>query len=593
MSVQKEPACERLLRRPGLAALGCGLLTVVLTWPLAARLGSALPAGAVDLWQNVWNFWWWDTALREGRSPFWTPYLFHPTGVELVFHTHSLFNMLALPVVRLVGPEAAYGLCVLFSTWLTAFGGYLLARELTGSARAGLLAGLVFAFFPHRLEQTLEHLNLFSTQFLPLTLWAFVRLARKGGRSTACVLGLFFALNALCDWQLALMLTLLLAVVALVALLRPSRPRAAFARDLTVAGAVATLLTLPAAWPLLSGMATGAHHQKAPEEKGIDATFLLRPHFHHPLWGRLTREGYATERAYGSAGFVSYLGVVPLALAGVALARRAPGSGTWSGIFVASLVLALGAHPWWRGRLVENITLPFAVFQHVPLLSLLRVANRFLIPAGLALGVLAALGWMGLRRRSDARFAWVFTLVALDYLWLPYPLRTDTLSPFYGSLREGSPPGAVLDIPLTWLTVAGHNMRAQIVHGRPIAGGYVTVLAPEPLRAIRYEPALADLAGLAPKLERPLDRERLVALGFGVAVLHKDRTRGFADRMRVASDPEDLFADRIAGRVGLMSEARFREARRRFVEACGAPLYEDEKLAAFDLHHAGSGRSAR
>lgn len=564
----------------------------MLTWPLAARIGSAVPAGSYDLWQNVWNFWWWDTALEQGLSPLWTPYLFHPTGVELVFHTHSPFNMLALPVARLAGPEAAYGVCVLVSTWLSAFGAYLLARELTGSARGGLLAGLVFAFFPHRLDQTLEHLNLFSTQFLPLALWAFFRLARAGGGSRVLALGLFFASNALCDWHLALKLTLLLAVVGAATWLRPPRPRRAIARDLALAGAVATLLTLAPAWPLLRGMAAGTRYQKPPVERGVDAAFLLRPHFHHPLWGRFTREAYA-ERRSEPAGFVSYLGVAPLALAGLALARRSRGSGLWAGVFLGSLLLALGAHPRWEGRTVEGVTLPFALLQQVPFLDLLRVANRFLIPAGLALSVLSALGWAALRRRSDARFAAVLALVVLDYLSLPYPLRDDRLSPLHARLRDGGPPGAVLDIPFVVGPASLENLRAQTLHERPIAGGYVSVLGRGPLRAIRREPALADLFGLEPALERPLDRERLVALGFGVAVLHKDRRRGLVRRTLESLDPGDLYGARIATRPGLIADARLGEARRRFEAACGPPFYEDETVAAFDLRRGSSDHSAR
>jgi hypothetical protein len=568
--------CERVLARPAVAALVCLLLTVLLTWPLAARLDSALPAGAGDLWQNLWNFWWWDRALREGLSPWWTPYLFHPGGADLAFHTHSPLNMLLF--ARWLEPETAYGAAVLVSSWLSAFGAYLLARELTGSARAGLVAGLVFAFFPHRMEQTLEHLNLFSTQFLPLTLWAFFAHARRGGGGLVLALGACFAANALCDWQLAIQLTGLLALLALVAWLRPVRPRAALARDWALAGALAVLLTLPAAWPLLRGIQEGAPYQKPAVEKGADLAFLLRPHFHHPLWGELTREAYLERRGYASAGFVSYLGVVPLALAGLAVARRRAGGVLWAGIFLGSLLLALGAHPRVEGRLLEEVTLPFAWLRELPVLGTLRVANRFLTPAGLALAVLAAHGFVALARRSDARFALVLGLVALDYLWLPYPLRERDASPLLARLREAGPPGAVIDIPFTVGPAAGSDMVAQTVHGRPIAGGYPSVPSPAILAALEREPALADLQGIQPKLARPVDRERLVALGFGVVLLHKDRRAGGPPP---SNEPSLL--GRGLSQMGEMEPAHFDGARRRVEAACGEPFYEDERVAAFRL----------
>jgi hypothetical protein len=566
---------EALMRRPGAAALLCLGATLVLTWPLAASLGSALPAGAGDLWQNIWNFWWWDQALTSGESPWWTPLQFHPHGAGLALHTHSPLNMLLF--ARLAEPATAYGLAVLFSTWLAAFGACLLGRELTGSARAGLVAALVFAFFPNRLEQSLEHLNLFSTQFIPFTVWAYLRLVQQGGLRWVLALGGFFAANALCDWQLAILALLLLAPLGVATLWHPPRPRADLVRDLALAGALAVGLVLPAAWPVLDAVASGHAFQKPAVEKGVDLAFLLRPHFHHPFWGEWTREAYLERRAYPSAGFTAYLGLVPLLLAAVALARRRVGAAFWAGVFGASLLLALGAHAHLDGRLLEGFTLPFAWFEPLPVLSTLRVANRFLIPASLALAVLAALG--SGRRASDLRFAAVLLAVALDYLWLPYPLAPLEPSPLYAELRAGVAPGAVLNIPFTDSPGAAGSLRAQVEHRRPIAGGYVSVPSPAIRAAIANEPALADLYGFAPRLMQPVDRERLVALGFGVILLHKDRRAGWRPP---TSTPAPLLGAGLY-RLGEMPAARFDAARRRIEAACGEPFYEDERLAAFRL----------
>ena len=181
-----------------------------MTFPLALHLGSSVPAGSGDIWQNYWNFWWWEKCLFElHQSPYFSQLLFHPSGADVIFHTHSPFNMIvAMPVNLIWGPGAAYNFCVFLALWLSAWGGYLLVKELTGDVRAAFLAGLVFAYFPQHIEQTLEHLNLFSTQFIPLTLLYFFRLARQGGTRNIGGLGVCFALNALCSWHLGLMLIL-------------------------------------------------------------------------------------------------------------------------------------------------------------------------------------------------------------------------------------------------------------------------------------------------------------------------------------------------------------------------------------------------
>jgi len=40
-----------------LVLLAYGLLAVVMTWPLAARLGTHLPGVGDDLWAHQWSFW--------------------------------------------------------------------------------------------------------------------------------------------------------------------------------------------------------------------------------------------------------------------------------------------------------------------------------------------------------------------------------------------------------------------------------------------------------------------------------------------------------------------------------------------------------
>lgn len=227
---------DRFLESSPRVAFAYLLLTLAMTWPLALNWRSALPAGAGDLWQNYWNFWWWKKCLLEGLNPYRSDYLFHPFGIDLVFHTHSVFNQIAaMPANLLFGEAAAYNFSVFLALALSGFGCRLLVRELTGDSRAGFLAGLVFAFFPQHIEQTLEHVNLFSTQFLPLTLFYAVRWTRTRRMVDAAALGLCFGLNALCSWHLGLKLAFVLAPWALWVLWRSRRSPAGAARGLAAA----------------------------------------------------------------------------------------------------------------------------------------------------------------------------------------------------------------------------------------------------------------------------------------------------------------------------------------------------------------------
>ena len=157
-----------------------------------------------------------------------------------MFHTHSPLNMLvSLPVNVLFGPAAAYDFCVVLALWLSGFGAHLLVQDLTGDARGAFLAGIVFAFFPQHVEQTLEHLNLFSTQFMPFAALFLWRLGRAGGWRNWAGLGVCYALNALVDWHLGILLTLPMVPLAVAVLVRRERAMKSILRDLVLAAGLA------------------------------------------------------------------------------------------------------------------------------------------------------------------------------------------------------------------------------------------------------------------------------------------------------------------------------------------------------------------
>jgi len=563
------------------------LLTLTMTFPLALHFRSSVPAGAIDLWQNYWNLWWWKKCLLDlHQHPYTTQYLFHPTGVDMAFHIHSVFNMIiSLPVNALWGPGAAYNFCVLLALWLSALGAYLLAREITGDGCGGFLAGLVFGFFPQHLDQTIEQLNLISTQFIPLTLFYFERVRRREGLPSVFGLGIGYALNALCDWHLAIKLTLTLMALAVVILMRSARPAGRLLRDWAIAGMTATLFVLPAVWPMLRIMASGATYFQKPQwDRGIDAAFLFLPTFHHPLWGTLTADAYAHHRAYQSIGFICYLGFTPVALATLALGRRRRGSGFWVGLFLVTLILSLGTKPLWNGRLIEGVTLPFVVFSHVPVLTLIRTAHRFLILTSLALGVLAAFGWVALQRRSGLRLAVFASLILLEYLPGRYPMQENRLPPVYKRLAKSARPGAVLDIPFTADARSLPNMRAQTIHGLKIAGGRLSTFPhPRPLEFIEADPALSDLFGLDPPYQRPVDRDHLLQLGFDTVILHKDRAESVGRKRREALDSTALFYEKALDRMAGVPDAKLLRLRADLERTCGPPEFEDEGVAVFSL----------
>ena len=139
------------------------------TWPLAANLTTHFPGGSQDTFVHYWNGWWVKQALTAGQSPYHTPYLYHPTGMSLVYHNFAWISIVTWLILEpLAGGFGAYNLSILINLALCGLGAFLLTRELTNDRRAAFLAGLIYQCWPFRLSQ-LDHPNLISTQWIPIS----------------------------------------------------------------------------------------------------------------------------------------------------------------------------------------------------------------------------------------------------------------------------------------------------------------------------------------------------------------------------------------------------------------------------------------
>ena len=109
---------------------------------------------------------------------FWNANIFHPEPLALALSEHLFGQTLQiLPVYWLTGNIIlCYNLLFISTFALSAFGTYLLVRDLTGDRRAAFLAGLIYGFLPYRIA-SVPHLQVLSSQWMPFTLFGLNRLS--------------------------------------------------------------------------------------------------------------------------------------------------------------------------------------------------------------------------------------------------------------------------------------------------------------------------------------------------------------------------------------------------------------------------------
>ena len=171
----------------GLSAAGAAamysVIALALTWPLAAGLTRDIPWDLGDSVLNCWILQWgadhWLRFLSGDFTAFrgyFNANIFYPEPLTLAYSEHLTAQVLQiLPVYALTGNIVlSYNLLFLSTFVLSGLGTFLLVRELTGSARAGLVAGLLYAFAPYRIGQ-FSHLQVMSSQWMPFALYGFRR----------------------------------------------------------------------------------------------------------------------------------------------------------------------------------------------------------------------------------------------------------------------------------------------------------------------------------------------------------------------------------------------------------------------------------
>ncbi len=509
-----------------------GLMAVVMTWPLALRMGNQMVGQMGDNIYFVWMIGWMKKALFElHANPFNVWFLNYPEGWNMAYTEITPAQLaLAMPFSFIGGPVFAYNMALLLTFVLSGVGMYLWVRRMTGRTDAALIAGTLFAFVPYRFAHFLiGHLNLSGTQWFPFYFMGFFELLGLGAGASnahsreerwawwkpALLTGVALGLIGLTSQYYLYMTLLISAFLALIYLAFLNRVRlrqASFWRQALIAGAVAAPLVIAAVAPyVLLNQQGGLPDRNLGIVRMYSAspTDFLLPSTDHFLWGQWV--GSHFNREMWVEGTL-YVGVAALALAAVGFAKRKQLGQRhlmalllWGGLL--SFVLALGTDLHWNGDPVtihipaflsgltsrSEIPIPlpgYALFLYFPFYAKLRALMRFgvfvlvFVSAGAGLGAAWLLGRVRLRRQPLLA-ALILALALLDFYPGPYTEFTQVQArPVDLWLAQQPGNGAVAQFPF----ILGEDQDQTyntLVHGKPFVGGFFNAFPPPQYTRIR------------------------------------------------------------------------------------------------------------
>jgi hypothetical protein len=369
---------------------GCIAVVFVFAWPMLTHLGRT---GSTDDWRHFTMLW---EAARVALSDFhqfpsWNPY--HCGGLVLYQHPESPFpGPLFLLTFFWLPTAAAMKVWILAHLVCGALGARALVADRGGNAAEQLLAATLMAasgFFAEHIGG--GHLSFTPFLYLPLILWAFRR-ALRDVRYTVVVAGLF-AVTVLEGGTYPAPLMAVALGAECLARLGSAEDRRGMARALPLIGLLFVLLAAVRLLPELHYLREHPRLEPLDDGIGLGEIFSFWTTRDHP-------RRMATHR-YVWPEYDTYVGIVPvvLMLAGVAVALAVRDPRRRERRIDLAVFATLG---WCALGRVRPLSLA-ALLHALPVFRSLRVPSRFLGPAMVGFGLLAAAALAAGRRLGERR----------------------------------------------------------------------------------------------------------------------------------------------------------------------------------------------
>lgn len=435
------------------------LLTIILTFPLIFNLSGGVATASGDVWQFVWNFWWFKKALVElNTNPFYTDYIYYPTGTSLLFNLNMpLHSLLSIPLQYFFNLFFIYNIFVIFSFVLSAYGTYLLAKYLTKNKIASFIGGIVFAFSPFMFVRLFAgHLYLMETGFMPFFILFFIKTVKEPKKINALLAVLFLVLiliNSLTHFTFIAIFTGLYLVYYLIVSKKTILNKKTL-NHISLFFSLFFVLTLPYFFVLGNEYLNVEYkdlHRSIDESEfySADLAAFFTPISKSLIFGSFTshiwEENVFTGNWNESSVFIGYTVLVIIIFS--FLNNKNKDLNFWKISFVFFLLLSLGPFLYIMGR-DTGVPLPYTILFKMPLFDVSRGPSRFIAMVMLSASVVCSYFLAG----AKIKFKKIFLMLAagfviMENLYVPINISGNWwVSPFYYRMGEEKEDYAYLNL---------------------------------------------------------------------------------------------------------------------------------------------------
>jgi len=481
------------------------VLTLILTWPAFWHFFSSVPSFGSDTMQVIGT-------VGERVNVLEDLGIFKGT-IELA--GRSEFNIITLYAYfeLIFGKIIGYNLLFFASFILSGFGAYLLAYYFTKSKSASLLAGIIFAFSPFHLHNSLStNVGTMHQEWLPFFALYLFKFFDDLKFKNFALAGLFLLLIGFSEHQL-LAFTVIFVLFFLVYKLI-FQPKI-FLKGKFWLYAVISLLVLSVLFffmfrSLFNIASSGDNYLdpgfKAAVKYSNDTLSIFIPPSFHSFWPNAFSGVRQTFERRTDSTFSVYVGFFVLLLSTFAFFKnRISQKWFWLAVAIGFYILSLGPYLHFKGQIEPPIKMPYLLaYNYLPFFNNIRTVGRLFVYSMLAFSVLAAWGstyviskirnkkegikeesptgdiakskridLFGLGRRQKIVFFIISIIIILEFLAIS--LKTNLLlhSSFYEKLGQDKENYSVLEVPgSTDYDFASRDLVWKSIHRKNTINGY-------------------------------------------------------------------------------------------------------------------------
>ena len=498
-----------MVRQFSVVVLGFVAATVILTYPQAVTLTTHV-GPHYDALFSIWRLAWIAHQLPHQPLELFNANIFYPEHLTLAYSDALLFQgLIAAPFLWVgLNPVLVHNVMVLATFVASGAAMFWLVRDLTRSASAGFIAGMIFSFQPYRFGHYTQ-LELLSGWWIPIAFCIFERAIVSASVIQWSLLGLVVALQTWSSIYYGVFLMTALGILTIVRLLRGgSVPSAAMGKAVLIGVLVTGVLVIPYLSPYLNT-------RQIVGERSVAEVTTWSPHLSTYLV--TTRDNWLYGTLFGDRAHpegILFPGLTALALA---LAGAFPPINRLRIAYVVLLLLAFDLSLGFNG-----VTYPLLYATALPYRGL-RAPGRLFLVVSAALSVLAGLGFARIEKHCRSRLhrlllaGFAVTLIAAESATMPLSLEpVPTPDPIYRWLAR-QPPSVVLEWPFPKPSNLGFTfdpayMYFSTNHWQQLVNGYSGFHPSSYIRLLDTLTPFPNPAGIA----------ALRKLGVDYLILHRD-----------------------------------------------------------------------